>query len=81
MPRMNQTGPNGLGPKTGKGMGVCRNRNTELQKQPNSGFFRRNRRWQNQENPQELKKQEIQQEINSLKNHLILLEDQLEKLT
>ncbi len=41
MPRRDQTGPEGMGPMTGRGLGRCAGRGSS---QKRSGFFGRNRR-------------------------------------
>lgn len=95
MPGRNQTGPEGLGPMTGRRMGSCAG-NEQAESNFNFGFrggFRghRNARYnsfrnrgnffgRNFNNSQTSNANLIESEINDLKKHLAFLEKELEKL-
>jgi len=95
MPRGNQTGPEGLGPMTGRRMGTCAG-NEQVESNFNFGFRggfrgRRNARFntfrnrgnffgRNYNNSQASNANLIESEISDLKNHLAFLEKELEKL-
>jgi hypothetical protein len=95
MPRGDQSGPEGLGPMTGRRMGSCRsNVNSETNSnfglgrgfrgRYNAGSFgfrnRRNSYGRNFNNPQISNKDLIESEIKQLKEQLLFLENEYEKL-
>lgn len=44
MPRQDRTGPEGKGPKTGRGLGPCNDVKDILERKQGRGFFRRGNR-------------------------------------
>jgi hypothetical protein len=82
MPRKDKTGPTGMGPKTGRGMGRC-----EAAYGPGLGLGRGYGRvmcgwfWKNyQAMPKNEKKDLLKEEAEDLKQELEMVEDELKEL-
>lgn len=83
MPRLDRTGPMGMGPVTGKGMGPCR----EVGYGPGLGWGRGYGRamcgWfyrKYQAMPKDERKELLKEEIHDLKQELKMVEEELKEL-